>query len=83
MESRSGSPTEEDDEVNEYLGQVSFLARYREFLALYAKGERRRAAELLVLMLTSKAAPKRFWAVLLLDAVPLLECTSLPFSFAD
>lgn len=53
--------------------RLSFLARYRDFHALYASGERRAAAELLVLLLSSNAAPKSFWAVMLLDAVGLLN----------
>ncbi|GAA5853785.1 hypothetical protein JCM8547_007448 [Rhodosporidiobolus lusitaniae] len=60
-----------------YSSRLSFLARYRDFFALYASGSRREAAALLVLMLTSGVAPKRVWGVMLLDALPLLE-TSLP-----
>lgn len=73
---------------------ISFLSRYRDFLALYTLSSsststnsltnqdsleekkyrlKRQAAELLVLLLTSGIAPKRFWAVMLLDAVGLLE----------
>lgn len=58
--------------------RLGFLARYRDFHALYASGERRAAAELLVLLMSSNAAPKRFWAVMLLDSVALLNC-KLPF----
>ena len=54
--------------------RLGFLARYRDFHALYASGERRAAAELLVLLMSSNAAPKRFWAVMLLDSVALLNC---------
>ncbi|GAA5946628.1 hypothetical protein JCM1841_003917, partial [Sporobolomyces salmonicolor] len=53
--------------------RLSFLARYRDFFALYARGERRAAAELLVLLLTSGVAPRGFWAVMMLDVLPLLE----------
>lgn len=53
--------------------RLAFLARYRDLHALYASGERRAAAELLVLLLSSNAAPKTFWAVMLLDAVTLLN----------
>lgn len=54
--------------------RLGFLARYRDFHALYASGERRSAAELLVLLMSSNAAPKRFWAIMLLDSVALLNC---------
>lgn len=54
--------------------RLGFLARYRDFHALYASGERFSAAELLVLLMSSNAAPKRFWAVMLLDSVALLNC---------
>ena len=46
---------------------------YRDFLEAYGVGEKRRAAELLVKMLVNGVAPMGFWAVLLLDSVPLLE----------
>ena len=59
---------------NSHLARpLIFLARYRDFHALYARGERFEAAALLVKLLTSVVAPRRFWAILLLDAVPLLE----------
>ncbi|BGP42672.1 hypothetical protein JCM10449v2_006684 [Rhodotorula kratochvilovae] len=58
-----------------FTARLTFLARYRDFFALYASGARLEAAQLLVLLLTSGVAPKRFWAVMLLDAVPLLEAT--------
>lgn len=59
---------EEDEDENRmythpYSSRLSFLARYRDFFALYARGERRDAASLLVLLLTSGVAPKAFYAV--------------------
>jgi len=54
--------------------RLGFLARYRDFHALYASGERIAAAELLVLLMSSNAAPKKFWAIMLLDSVALLNC---------
>ncbi|PWN41303.1 hypothetical protein IE81DRAFT_324693 [Ceraceosorus guamensis] len=54
-------------------GRLAFLARYRDFHHLYAERRLREAAELLVLLLTSNVAPERFWAVLIIDAIPLLE----------
>lgn len=60
--------------------RLGFLARYRDFHALYASGERREAAELLVLLMNSNAAPKRFWAIMLLDSLSLLNC-ELEYAF--
>jgi len=56
-----------------FASRLAFLARYRDFHALYASGARAEAARLLVQLLTSLIAPRPFWPVLLLDAVPLLE----------
>lgn len=53
--------------------RLAFLARYRDFHALYASGERRQAGELLVLLMSSNVAPRRFWAIMLIDAVTLLN----------
>lgn len=53
--------------------KLSFLPAFRDFLEAYAADERQRAADLLVRMLVSGIAPVGFWAVLLVDAVPLLE----------
>jgi nuclear pore complex protein Nup85 len=53
--------------------RLAFLARYRDFHAFYASGERKEAGELLVLLMSSNAAPKRFWCIMLIDAVTLLN----------
>lgn len=58
-----------------FSSRLAFLAGYRDFHRLYAEEQLRAAAELLVVLLTSNAAPERFWAVLLVDAIPLLEGT--------
>lgn len=71
-------PSLTSDALRPHLSRLAFLARYRDFLALYAAGARREAAELLVLLLTSGVAPKKWWAVMLLDAVPLLESECCP-----
>lgn len=60
--------------------RLGFLARYRDFHALYASGERVAAAALLVLLMSSNAAPKRFWAIMLLDSVALLNCKLAVFT---
>ena len=53
--------------------RLAFLARYRDMHRLYAEGALRPAAQLLVELMTSEAAPESFLAVLLVDAIPLLE----------
>ncbi|KAL8279181.1 hypothetical protein RQP46_008437 [Phenoliferia psychrophenolica] len=80
---------EDEEEYNErthnhpYSSRLSFLARYRDFFALYARGERREAAVLLILLLTSGVAPKGFYAVMMLDVVPLLESPELLISLPE
>ncbi|KAG0658580.1 hypothetical protein C6P46_005700 [Rhodotorula mucilaginosa] len=76
-------PSLTSDALRPHLSRLAFLARYRDFLALYAAGARREAAELLVLLLTSGVAPKKWWAVMLLDAVPLLETNPVLVSLAE
>ncbi|KAL7343530.1 Biotin/lipoyl attachment:Carbamoyl-phosphate synthase subunit L [Rhodotorula toruloides] len=76
--SLSHLPSHTFDSLRPILSHLSFLARYRDFMALYAvPNQRREAAELLVLLLTSGIAPRKWWPVMLLDSVPLLE-TSPP-----
>ncbi|CCF48279.1 hypothetical protein NDA11_002929 [Ustilago hordei] len=53
--------------------RLAFLARFRDFHRLYADGQWAAAAGLLVELVTTEAAPERFLAVLLVDAIPLLE----------
>ncbi|GAC94785.1 likely nucleoporin [Pseudozyma hubeiensis SY62] len=71
-----------DDEQNVVLDKhargffskrLAFLARFRDFHRLYADGQWAAAAGLLVELVTTEAAPERFLAVLLMDAIPLLE----------
>jgi len=77
---------------------ITFLSRYRDFLALYSLASqqtdfeetyrlKRQSAELLILLLTSGMAPKAFWAVMLLDSIGLLESehlvSSLDWCIAD
>lgn len=62
---------------------VSFLFRYKEFLAFKNGGELPKAGELLVSLLSSETAPKKFWPILLTDAVALLEHETLIFSLPD
>ncbi|ORY69411.1 Nup85 nucleoporin-domain-containing protein [Leucosporidium creatinivorum] len=74
--SRASSPMGSDEGAGlqaPFSSRLSFLARYRDFFAFYARGDRRQAAGLLVLLLTSGVAPKGFYAVMLLDVLPLLS----------
>lgn len=70
---------EEDDlllvkaALTPYSARLSFIARFRDFCALYARGERAQAAQLLVRLISTNVAPMSFYGVMLLDAVPLLE----------
>lgn len=41
--------------------------------AYYARGEKKLAAEALVGMLISEIAPRSWWAICLIDSIPLLE----------
>jgi nuclear pore complex protein Nup85 len=61
------------DNYKLFADKIAFLAQYRDFHAFFAQGARLEAAKLLAGMLASGLPPKRFVAVLLLDAVPLLE----------
>ncbi|UZJ56047.1 hypothetical protein CBS101457_005367 [Exobasidium rhododendri] len=59
-----------------YSSRLAFLARYRDFHREYAAENLQGAASLLVELLTSGVAPESFWAVMLVDAIPLLQETS-------
>jgi nuclear pore complex protein Nup85 len=53
--------------------RLAFLARYCEFQSLYRNKEFKKAADLVVLLLSSGSAPRKFWRTILLDTLPLLE----------
>ncbi|KAE8226798.1 hypothetical protein CF319_g643 [Tilletia indica] len=53
--------------------RLRFLAKYREFHRLYQENDLRAAANILVEVLSGRLAPARFWAVVVFDALPLLE----------
>ncbi|KAL4719009.1 hypothetical protein ACJJTC_019469 [Scirpophaga incertulas] len=59
------------------------LGKYCEFHRLYKSKEFKKAAKLLVSLLTSKIAPDYFWDTLLLDTLPLLESDEPVFSAED
>ncbi|KAG0053819.1 Nucleoporin nup85 [Gryganskiella cystojenkinii] len=52
---------------------VEFLRSYASFQREYKNGSVVEAAETLVAMLATEKAPKKYWAILLMDALPLLE----------
>ncbi|RUP45641.1 hypothetical protein BC936DRAFT_147911 [Jimgerdemannia flammicorona] len=66
-----------------FSDRLAFLARYREFHDLYKAEKYHEAGKLLVLLLTSNAAPKSFWPILLLDSVTLLEGDIVVFNVED
>ncbi|XP_063618818.1 nuclear pore complex protein Nup85 [Cydia splendana] len=59
------------------------LGKYCDFHRLYKNREFRKAAKLLISLLTSNIAPDYFWETLLLDTLPLLESDEPVFSSAD
>lgn len=63
--------------------KLQFLSRYRDFFAMMARDEHDKAASLLVLLMSSGVAPKRFWAVMMLDILPLLDTPELLVSLPD
>ena len=62
---------------------LAFLSRYRDFQKLYHSQQYQTAGKLLVLLLSSGAAPKSFWKMLLMDATPLLESELVVFNTED
>jgi nuclear pore complex protein Nup85 len=62
-----------------YSERLAFLGKYRDFHKLYSEDRLHEATAVLVSTLIENQAPERFWAVLLLDAVPLLESELMLF----
>lgn len=60
--------------------KLTFLGKYHEFHKLYIDARFKEAGSLLSSLLTSNLAPKKFWMVLLIDALPLLEHSEMIFS---
>ncbi|KAJ8730424.1 hypothetical protein PYW07_017462 [Mythimna separata] len=60
-----------------------FLGKYCDFHRLYKTREFKKAAQLLVSLITSKIAPEYFWETLLLDTLPLLESDEPVFTSND
>ncbi|KAI8460649.1 Nup85 nucleoporin-domain-containing protein [Phakopsora pachyrhizi] len=63
--------------------KLIFLSRYRDMHSYYLKGEKKLAADTLIGLLTSEIAPKKWWAVCLIDVIPLLEDDEILISVMD
>eukprot|EP00833_Pecoramyces_ruminatium_P010673 jgi/Orpsp1_1/1184705/evm.model.c7180000090652.1 len=74
------------DSINQktlYNNKINFLARYKQFHELYKEKQYNKAGNLLIQMLTSEIAPKNFWSIILVDAIPLLESEQIIFNSSD
>ncbi|XP_035944583.1 nuclear pore complex protein Nup85 isoform X1 [Halichoerus grypus] len=60
--------------------RLTFLGKYREFHRFYGEKRLTDAASLLLSLMTSQIAPRSFWVILLIDALPLLEEKEVVFS---
>lgn len=58
---------------------VFSLGKYREFHRFYGEKRLTDAASLLLSLMTSQIAPRSFWVILLIDALPLLEEKEVQF----
>jgi len=73
----------EKPQPNINSSKLLFLSRYRDMHSYYSKGEHKLAAETLISLMTTQLAPKRWWAVCLIDLIPLLEDDQGLISLAD
>lgn len=85
-----GNDDEDEDDLllvkaalTPYSARLSFIARFRDFVALYARGEKDQAAALLVRLISTNVAPVAFYGVMLLDAVALLESDEIVVGLED
>ncbi|KAJ1922205.1 Nucleoporin nup85 [Mycoemilia scoparia] len=62
-----------------YTSSMKFLSQYRDFHELYKSQRFVEAGKLLVSLLTTHTAPRKFWITILIDAIPLLEGDELVF----
>ncbi|XP_048970528.1 nuclear pore complex protein Nup85 isoform X4 [Canis lupus baileyi] len=60
--------------------QMTEQGKYREFHRFYGEKRLADAASLLLSLMTSQIAPRSFWVILLIDALPLLEEKEVVFS---
>lgn len=76
-EDEFGAPAAAAAHMHLFHDWISFLARYRDLHAFMANEQKMEAAKTIVGLLRSGVVSKRFVAVLLLDALSLLEGVSL------
>ncbi|XP_041073319.1 nuclear pore complex protein Nup85 isoform X1 [Carcharodon carcharias] len=60
--------------------RLTFLGKYCEFHKLYGEMQFAKAADLLLSLMTARIAPRSFWMMLLLDALPMMEQKEVIFS---
>eukprot|EP00794_Sanderia_malayensis_P008966 gene8967-9923_t len=60
--------------------KLTFLGKYREFHKLYNDEQFEEAGRLLLQLLSSSLAPKRFWLTLMVDSLPILEHDKIIFN---
>ncbi|PLW21729.1 hypothetical protein PCANC_02875 [Puccinia coronata f. sp. avenae] len=73
----------EKPQPNVNSSKLYFLSRYRDMHSFYTKDERKKAADTLISLMTTQLAPKRWWAVCLIDLIPLLEDDPILISLMD
>ncbi|KZP01775.1 hypothetical protein CALVIDRAFT_552079 [Calocera viscosa TUFC12733] len=66
-----------------YAVPLKFVCRYYLFQKLYSESEWAQAAELLVMLLKSRTAPKKWWGVLLWDTLTFLQEGDLLIDYDD
>ncbi|KZT59827.1 hypothetical protein CALCODRAFT_493066 [Calocera cornea HHB12733] len=66
-----------------YAVPLKFVCRYYLFQKLYSDSEWRQAAELLVMLLKSRTASKKWWGVLLWDTISFLQEGDLLINYDD
>jgi len=62
-----------------FASRLAFLAEFRDYLLFNTQGAKDRASDKMVSLITAGIAPVGFWAVLLVESIPLLEGQSLGY----
>jgi len=66
-----------------YSDKIDFLAKYHEFRQLVTRQDYPGVAAIILNLLKTKLAPRRFWPELLLATVPFLESKVVVFNVED
>ncbi|RKP38074.1 Nup85 nucleoporin-domain-containing protein, partial [Dimargaris cristalligena] len=66
-----------------FSDHLQFLSQYRDFHEHSQRKEWVKAGQVLVGLLTTQVAPKKFWFIMLVDAIPLLEGDELVLNSQD